>query len=447
MPELLKQDTELVMREAFWKKANEIIANESGYTKGPETVKVGLELEYSLLDSSFGQAPEQLRDTVIREVGDIAATELGASQIELRTDPIDVQEAQGFRAIYESLLGRQRQIQESARRLGMVLLSSGSNPFVPIEDIQRTNKPKYEIVPTFYNDNRGDVETIIGEEGLDVGEAAIMSLFNSVQANIEAKSFEDAIDKANRSFMVGPLVVAITSNARFVELKDSSFDDVRMMAWSLSHDTRSHSEINKGIPTRVGLPADYYKHLEEYFDDVSSYPLILDDIDHAFEVGIGLNWRDTRVKFIGSSAVVEFRPVSSQPTPEANVAAMAFYVGRLLWSQKNKESLLPINLIQGNHLSAMADGHRSMLWVDNNGRLERVPASDVLPIEIERALVGLEESNVGDRAFSEDLLSILRNNLVEGTPAARLNERVRTSPGGRVEALSSGFDRQRATYY
>ena len=97
MPELLKQDTELVMREAFWEKASEIIANENDYIKSPDTIKIGLELEYSLLGPSLGQPSEQLRDEVIGEVGNFVATELGASQIELRTDPIDIQESSGFR--------------------------------------------------------------------------------------------------------------------------------------------------------------------------------------------------------------------------------------------------------------------------------------------------------------------------------------------------------------
>lgn len=445
MAELLNQDTELVMQEAFRRKAEEILYCSTDYEKDDESIKIGLEVEYSLVNRSLAQVTEETRDDVIGGLKAFTDAELGASQVELRTDPIDIKNRSGFGAVYESLSDRQRQVQESARKCGTMLLSNGSNPFIFIEAIQRTSKPKYVTVPNFYNDHRGDVQTALGSEGLDLGEAAVMSLFNSVQANIEAKSFEDAIDKTNRSLMIGPLIVALTGNSRYVEFKDSSFDDVRMMAWAISHDTRTVAEIEKGVCTRVGLPANYYGDLSDYFAEVSSYPFILDDPDHALEISIGLNWRDTRIKFIGRSAVVEFRPVSTQPTPEENAAAMAFYVGRLLWSQKNDEDLLPLSLVRENQLNAMAHGHRADLWVSHD-RFAKAPATEVLPIEIERAAVGLTESGVGDTVFSEQLLSILRGNICRGTPAARLHSCI-SSLNGRAEELLNGFDRLKAVHY
>lgn len=65
-------------------------------------------------------------------------------------------------------------------------------------------------MPDFHNTNRRkDLDTIIGkEEKVDIGDAAIIGLTNSVQLNIEAKNFADSIDLLNRSFGIGPMVVS-----------------------------------------------------------------------------------------------------------------------------------------------------------------------------------------------------------------------------------------------
>ena len=434
------QHTEDIMLDAFKIRASEILAAEEAYHKVDPTVKIGLEVEYSLVDNRFDQAPETVRNTVVAENPDFIDAEMGAAQIELRTDPIDALDNAGFGAIHESLVKRQRLLNHAATKNSTILLASGSNPFVPITDIARSDKLKYQLVPNFHNVNHNGCSTILGDEGLDVGDAAIVGILNSVQANIEAAGFCDAIDKLNRSFMIGPMAVALTANARFLDLKDSCVDDVRMIAWELSHETRTNEEINIGIAPRAGIPSRYYYDVGDYLDQVMSYPFILNVPDKAMEVGIGLNWRDARIKFVEDSTVVEFRPVSTQPTPEGNSAAMAFYVGRLLWSQINKEGLLPIEKVRDNRDSAMTVGSRALLWTSTDtGKIVRASAQEVLPLEIEKAVSGLEASGTPDVELVRELMFELNQNLVTGTPSSKLNAFVKTSVENRKEAIIDGL--------
>lgn len=381
------------MRLAFSKKAEEILGQESQFIKKSGDLRVGLEVEYSVLSGEFFQATELCRDQIIKSNPDFADAELGAAQLEWRTDPLYLNQV-GLNALEEVFMDNEGKIKESAREQGVHLLRTGSNPFILIPEIKRTNKTKYQQVPDYYNNNKRwglDTKIGVGEDGIvDVRDAAIISLTNSVQCNVEASSFEDAIDKTNRSFAIGPMAVALAGNARFLEEKDTGIADMRMIAWEKSHDTRTALETEQGRITRIGLPGLYYLDLRDYFQRVSCYPFILYDPEHAFQIGIGLNWRDTRIKFIKDSAVVEFRPVSTQPTARENVAIMLFYLGRLQWSIQHKEPLLDLKLVERNREQAMFFGLNGRLWTHKDRKAEYLPAEIALNLELKRAANGLK---------------------------------------------------------
>jgi len=379
------------MRYSFLKTAEKIFSEESKFVKKPGDIKIGLEIEYSVISKDFSQATELSRDKIIKDNNDFTDYELGAAQLEWRTPPLYLNQI-GLMALEKELLKKEERIKNSAQEQGVFLLRSGSNPFVPINEIKRTNKTKYQLVPNYHNSNkRYGLNTIIGKiDKVDVGNAAIIALTNSVQCNIEAISFSDTIDKTNKSFAIGPMAVALSGNARLLEEKDTGISDIRMIAWEISHDTRTALEVEQGRVTRVGLLDSYYQDLKNYFQKVSCYPFILYDPEHAFQIGMGLNWRDTRIKFIENSIVVEFRPVSTQPTVKENIAMMAFYLGRLQWSNQHKETLLDLKLVKQNREEAMHFGLNGKLWTHKDEKTVILPAKDALSIELKRATDGLE---------------------------------------------------------
>jgi gamma-glutamylcysteine synthetase len=419
-PPEVTRDAEEEMKMRFWEKAYSILGQESRF-RHPSILKVGLEVEASLLTPDFFPAAQITRDQVVAENEKFADCELGAAQLEWRTDPVVLQE-DGLKVLVAEFEQKEIQIKRSVAGQAHLLLLSGSNPFVPVSEIVRTVKVKYQQVPDYHNQHRDpNLTTRIGiRETVDVGDAAVIALANSVQCNVQAADFDDAVDMLNRSFAIGPMAVAMSGNARFLEGTDTGLSDLRMIAWEVSHDTRSVDEKENGKVTRVGLPEAYYRDLRDYFERISDYPFILYNPDYAFEVGIGLNWRDTRIKFINDSLVVEFRPVSTQPTAVENLAVVLFYLGRLEWSRQNDELLTPLEIVRYNRDQAMSRGLQGSLISGVDGTQKILSAPEALKLEIDRAQEGLIR-----RGFKQDevrkYLGILRDRLgTRRTPSERL---------------------------
>lgn len=137
---------------------------------------------------------------------------------------------------------------------------------------------------------------------------------------------------------------------------------------------------------------------------------------NALQIGLGLNWKDTRIKIMGDSLVVEFRPISTQKTPEENFAAMMFYLGRLLWSQNNQEDLLPIELVKINREEAMYKGLNGKLWIHTDTGIERFDTRDIICKEIDKASQGLEHYDLFDDTmlYAYEILYRKASNLNSG---------------------------------
>ncbi|MDE1970054.1 MAG: hypothetical protein KGI50_00530 [Patescibacteria group bacterium] len=232
------------MREAFVQRAEQILSEEERFVKPEGMQRMGFESELAFdVESAPLDAIEPVRNMVIDEVGTSADTELGVAQIEIRTPPIDILKCGGMHE-----LGRvyQQELEATviaARRHGAHILRVGAHPFLPVLGTPRTHKPKYRQVPDFYNAHRRcDVETRIGlgNVQIDIGDAAVVSLFQSFQVNIEARSFYDAILKMDRSLMIAPYLLTLGGNARYLNCTDSHYTDLRMVAWEKSHDTRAN---------------------------------------------------------------------------------------------------------------------------------------------------------------------------------------------------------------
>ncbi len=342
LSEYMKSDTEVRMLSAFREQSNRILSEEKRFDKGyNHKIVIGLEIEYGAIDANnYTQISEQQRDKIINGIN-FATVELGAAQIELRTDPIVLESLEDLE---KEVVAKEQQILTRAENEGVFIVRCGTNPFIQVNEIKRTTSAKYKLVPNFHDTYRnpatpsryGLLETI------DPRSAQIVALFNSIQTNIEAAGFADAIEKLNYSYMIAPYMVSIGGNARFVAGRDLGYSDVRMPIWEISHDIRTTEELIRNAEPRVGRYDSYVRDMKDYFDRIAKLPFILDSEKDAFSIGIGLFWKDVRIKFIGNSCVVETRPFSTQPTVVEDIAMHAFYLGRLLYSQSTREPLLDI---------------------------------------------------------------------------------------------------------
>lgn len=433
-----EQHIEDRMKTAYEIQVSDALADQKQYRKDGLRL-MGIETEYSLIKPDTTQADEHSRDAIINGQKTWLQPELGAAQIELTTSPEPI-ERSGINHMIDQYITRELYIVSAAKTHGLQVLRNGTNPFIPVNEIVRSSKPKYTAVPNFYNQQRTVTNTNIGKDAqVDIGDLSVISLFNSVQLNIEAKDSDDSIDLINRAIAISPMMVTITGNSRYLDGIDTQISDMRMLAWSKAVDTRTEAERNAGIKeTRAGMPDNYYKSLEDYFTKVGTYPFILDYPDAAIDIGVGMYWKDARIKIIGESLVVEPRPIPMQPTAEENIAAILLYLGRLNYSQIEKEALLPMFLAKENKLTAMQDGLDAKMWRQKNGIYVKEQARILLPDEIQKARIGLIKLGLSKEQIQ--YLDIIEERIETGNPSDKFAKKVST-------AENQGANRTQALQY
>src|SRR3989344_7474346 len=449
---VLKQEKE--MRETFDVQVQDLLASIDRFQKNGDSLKVGLESEIAIHARSSDSELVQKRDAIIADNSDFTDVELGASQIEIRTPPIDLLSTNGMSSLTGIYKQRFFNVLDSARKHGVGILRIGANPFLPTIKTPRTDKPKYRLVPDFYNRNRDPyLDTMIGlgKNQINIGDASVVSLFQSFQVNLEVNSLADACDKMNRSLAIAPYLLAFSGNARYLSNKDTRIQDTRMMSWEISHDDRTFCDTRLQDlriiswersfdvrppktddwqnEIRVGLPGRYFRDMADYFQRAKSFPFILFNPKSALAISIGMTWLDTRVKFIGDSAIVELRLPSTQPTTDEELLLMLLYVGRLRYSQEIKEPILPMNMLRENRMSAMLHGMHGSMWFFRGNSIVKSSAMDGLAGELAKAKEGL--SRLGLRSALND--ELLEDVLRKGFPSDRLAQ----SLGG-IDKISIG---------
>ncbi len=418
------------MRQGFLEVAREVCLEETLYRKDKTTFYAGMELEFPLISAQdFSLTPQSVRDDIIKCHPQYSSVELGAHQIEIiHEPPINIRHS-GIRPIEDDLQANLTPMWQEVQKKNAIFARIGCYPLTKLDKTDYTKGDskyaKYERSPLWHmaHQRPDATKALHSAESVDVSNAYVVALMNSVQITIDAESFTDAVDKLNRSLMISPMAVALGANARYLDLLDTGYADVRFVAWEISHDSRSYEEVANGRQTRVGLPRRYYNGVHDYFRRILTYPFIMDDpvsLEHPFEVGVGLYWRDARLKFFRDkkTIAVEFRPVALQPTLHEDVAMMMFFLGRLLWGQYKKEILLPMQYVRENKNQAMRDGMKCKLYSFNDcaSVVQLTPAKIALVREIDRAeeglrLFGIEMSDI--KYFFEPL----RQRLFSGSPA------------------------------
>lgn len=449
-----KQEKE--MRAAFREQTGRILAFPERFEKSGQSCRIGFESEIAIHADELALADlERTRNAIIGEMPGAADVELGAAQIELRTNPFDILAAGVFGEIAAEYRKNFQLAAAAAKKHGCSLLRVGANPFLPVKNTPRTNTPKYRLVPDFYNRHRPkEADTIIGlgKHRIDIGDAAVVSLFQSFQVNLEACSFADALDKMNRTLMLAPYLLAMSANARYLEFLDTRIQDTRLLAWQLSHDTRvqdlrllswekafevrTAEEKAAGRALRVGLPERYFADMADYLKRAGEFPFILHRPEAALGIAIGMTWLDARVKFIGDSLVVELRLLPTQPTLEEELLLALLYIGRLIDSQTRREVLLPLYYVRENRLSAMLHGSRPSLWfLSDEGKPLRLPCKTGLKEEIARAKRGLSSLGLLNLLDAELLKSVIKN----GPPSERLAKSLRKLGGLASEQMKQAL--------
>lgn len=406
---------EEAMRVSFIKVAGKLLEEEEFYGHDEPSYIVGFEHEYPILDRELKLSPENVKKQVLAAIPH-STIELAAHQVETTSSRLSDIRDSGWLSIYGDLAITEQVVVHEVQKSGSHILRIGIVPHVKISSVKPSHGyQKYIRSPNWHRDNqRPGLDTSVGHlEKVDCSNPYVVGLCNSVQVTLDADSFPDAIDKLNRLSMISPMAVALAGNSQFLECQDTGLSDVRFLAWATSHDSRSEEEVLAGRKPRIGLPDDYYVDMRDYFSRILEWPFVLnheDNIPHAFGVGQGLFWREARLKWFHDKGRVgvEFRPISLQPTLEEDLGVMAFVIGRLIWSQRGKEKILPIEVVHANRQAAEKSGLRSVLhFRQEDGSIAASHSAGALDLEIDRATAGL--TSIGCQAQCvEDLLGPIR---------------------------------------
>ncbi|MDO8584160.1 MAG: glutamate-cysteine ligase family protein [bacterium] len=414
-----------VMREEFRRIAEGIMNGSIVTSHASEGRRVGVELEFSCITKDGSPLSEAVRNRIVDE-NPKYQQELGAAQIEIMTPPIFVTASKGFSALRDSMhVETQRLVQILAQNNALVV-RFGADPIVPLTEAIRTRgKERYLTVPNFHQRNlRKGLPIQIGRgAGLVPCDQAIYTgAMSSVQYNLDCHSPEEALALLNYSLGTGPYAVALGANARFFGGVDTGLADIRAIVWEFSHDIRTAEEVSMKLSGRTGLPTNYYGTLSDYFQEIYDQPSILNDVEHAFDRGCGLYWRDTRIKFLkrdtpGAQIVLEFRPLSLQPSCIEDYAMLAFSLGHTYESYIRGLPLLPMAYLHDNRWAAMEDGINGNLWMfTKSGHLAFRAARDVLREQTVLAKDGLKRLGASNAEICE-AEEIWKERLMDGCPS------------------------------
>lgn len=387
---------------------------------------VGLETEVALYCPGLcGLELGAVRDAVMRAVG--GTYELGLHQVEKSPSPVSLEN--GFAAVVAGHRATAEGILRACRERGVGLVRCGTNPFLEGLQPPRTNTPKYQRVPDFQDlHRRKDLVCAVGGVEID---AAVVSLCQAFQVNVQAQSFGHGVNLLNYSFMVGPYLLALAANARYLQCTDTGFADVRMHAWQLTHDTRTRRQLRKGYGPRVGLPERYFDSVQDYLRRIARFPFILDNPDAALQIAIGMAWLDARIKFIEGSVVVELRNLPTQAEWEDEVAFTAAYLGMLAYCEYHQE-FIPIDRVAENRVSAMQNGLSGELWLDGTV----VGAKQAAAVWLRRAEQGLHLRGLDDAVV---WLERLHARLASGCPSEQLARMLEYNPSPTERQLATAM--------
>lgn len=411
------------MREAFRAKANDILDGRVDIGSSSSR-RIGIELEFSCIQEDGEPLPESVRNKIVSENKGYQK-ELGASQIEIMTQPIDIEAPGSLTALRDTVRHATRHLDSNLSAVQARTVRMGADPNVFLDDRGRTQtENRYRIVPDFHDRHRR--EGLPSRIGVGAGQvrcdqATAVGAMSSIQFNLDCHSIDEALRITNRSLVTGPYSVAMGANARFLDGTDTGIADIRNIIWDLSHDIRTYGEAARGLSGRTGLPVNYYHNLQEYFEDIHDQPSIVNKPESAFNAGIGLYWRDTRIKFIrlgetDPRIVVEFRPLSVQPTTNEDVAMLAFAIGHIFGAEKADIPLLPFERLHDNRWSAMLFGTRGKLWSWRENDFIRMPAIDALRLQFPLAVQGLASLGATRDEIAE-VHEVWDDRLTDGCPS------------------------------
>jgi len=408
---IVERSIEKSLRESYEKSTRELRQRFIGGAPCHRTL--GMEAEYSVVISGTAQLVDQVhRDSIISRSQGLLKDELGASQIELNTPPFYL-DHDGFSDLEKCFNEFEIAATSIAAECGAELVRLGSFPTCPIDEVKRTRTDRNDQYQEWIDLNRRlSTSTVIGNlRRRKPVNASVLGLFNSIQFNVAMNSLSEAIELLNLSYAIAPPIIALTGNARFLDMVDTGYSDIRMLTWELTHDIRTAHEVRSNQGFNVGMPPRYFTNIQDYLTYVrtallaaGNLPFIKNNVSRAFEIGMGLCWLDSKLKFKNDQILLEFRPISIQPSVAEDIAVGAYFIGLLEYHRRQMSSLPTMSQNAWNRRAAMEKGLTADFIMNDGKKPVSLPAKFVVAESLKNAAVGLTDCGLGNNVEKLDPL-------------------------------------------
>ncbi len=336
----------------------------------------GIEIEHALLKQETLLPALGDGTAIVQELGDPhIAEEYGSFQIEQISSKYKVERGE-FLEVLDELAMQKSRIWRRAKKMGLCLFSGGVVPYFPARIAQQDfMSTEYHKDKKFY-DKFCRPLVLLAKNNHKVTLSSFherWSIINALHIHYQPRTSRELVDTFNFSQMVIPLMIALGANAGYLngELWEK---DVRL---ELICNKKAHffdSETGL-LPMYITSPNDFFDHLFL----MKSFPVPSVKCCKNFSCVHQLSKNNAffvqlRISESKKNPLrIEFKPLSTQPTIEENVALAMFYILLMRYLYDTNTPLMEIKIVEHDIHRAIKHGLLARLHFFIGGGWEELP--------------------------------------------------------------------------
>lgn len=347
---------------------------------------VGIEVEFSILDSKNHLHPNKSNFFSSLAPGHPIVPELGSYQIEINPEPFTLDKTT-FKRLYDELQKARNELDKIASDHNSEVIPIGLPFFLETSFLEKpdiiTDKNRYLVSADYFGGlNQNGTKVGYHDGGFLVlpGDSGV-TVINELHVQLQALDLTDLVKLFNYSQMITAPFITIGANSGITNGKQLEYNEQQIDIFEKSEGV---FDGVKGVP-RVGMFPGYISTISDFIEVALSFkPLYYPDDKSsltAFELMLGIYYSWTRIRH-GLEPTphwrIEFRPFSSQPTMIENIALSELYVKTLLDLIDTETKLLPEEYLKTNFEEAIKHGMHSKLYWDFGEGIKQYPVDFIV---------------------------------------------------------------------
>jgi len=355
-----------------------------------ESFRVGVEVEVCLLD---GKARPVNAARIIEALSHKHQVdyEYGQSQLEYRTDPVSMTDIESLNLQIEDFVG---DLDRTLRKVDSdaIPVFLGANPSPLILKASVTDKARYRRLARWQK-NMPNIKI----DGYEFPAPQVAMAIQGFHMHLQGRDPDFTAQMFNHILNLIPSIILVGANSRLFAGRLLSLYEPRIFMYDQSE------QQNSGFPA---IPR-YLRRVGDYIDYVASRkPVIAKDY-------FGLvkeRHDDARIQISARSYRVETRVMSVQPTAQAMMAMIEFFIGYLHRAIHEERKLRPLAVLREERQSVVRSGFRakSHFHVAETARSQLAFARKGLAdLGIKSAYLGILESRIENKTSAGEYVAKL----------------------------------------